>query len=185
MYFIRRPPLQTFARAVIAAAEHHPDLQLTLFARSIPRHAGKHRVIIGDALNPADLQNAMQGQDIVYVNLAGDLAAMGANIVAAMQTAGVRRVIAVSSIGIYETPLREVLRPYRALADVIEQSGLDYTILRPDWFTGADEVDYQITPKGRSETGGAVSRKSIADFVFKLFANPELHIGENLNISEP
>ena len=27
MYFIRRPPLQTFARAVIAAAEHHPDLQ--------------------------------------------------------------------------------------------------------------------------------------------------------------
>lgn len=55
----------------------------------------------------------MQGQDIVYVNLAGDLAAMGANIVAAMQAAGVRRVIAVSSIGIYKTPLREVLRPYR------------------------------------------------------------------------
>lgn len=89
----------SLARAVIATAERHPDFNLTLFARRIPRHAGKHRVIIGDARNPADLQAAMQGQDIVYVNLAGDLAAMGANIVAAMQAAGVRRVIAVSSIG--------------------------------------------------------------------------------------
>ncbi len=105
----------SLARAVIATAEHHPDFNLTLFARRAPRHTGKHRVIIGDALNPADLQNAMQGQDIVYVNLAGDLAAMGANIVAAMQTAGVRRVIAVSSIGIYETPLREILRPIAPL----------------------------------------------------------------------
>lgn len=175
----------SLARAVIAAAERHPDFNLTLFARRAPRHTGKHRVIIGDALNPADLQNAMQGQDIVYVNLAGDLAAMGANIVAAMQAAGVRRVIAVSSIGIYETPLREVLRPYRALTDVIEQSGLDYTILRPDWFTDADEVDYQITPKGQPEMGSAVSRKSIADFVCTLFAEPARHIGDNLNISKP
>ncbi|MGP1516700.1 MAG: NAD(P)H-binding protein [Ottowia sp.] len=175
----------SLARAVIATAERHPDFNLTLFARSTPRHTGKHRVIIGDALNPADLQNAMQGQDIVYINLADDLAAMGVNIITAMQAAGVRRVISVSSIGIYETPLREVLRPYRARADAIEQSGLDYTILRPDWFTDADEVDYQITPKGQPETGSAVSRKSIANFVCKLFANPGLHIGMDLNISKP
>ena len=110
---------------------------------------------------------------------------MGANIVAAMQAAGVRRVVAVSSIGIYDEPLRAVLRPYRALADVIEQSGLDYTILRPDWFTDTDEVDYQLTPKGQPERGGAVSRKSIADFVCGIFDEPDLYIGENLNISKP
>ena len=147
----------SLARAVIATAERNPALRLTLFARSAPHHADGQRVISGDALNPTDLQAAMQGQDIVYINLAGDLASMGANIVAAMQTAGVRRVIAVSSIGIYDEPLREILRPYRALADVIEQSGLDYTILRPDWFTDADEIDYQLTPKGQPETGSAVS----------------------------
>lgn len=167
----------SLARAVIATAACNPALRLTLFARSAPRHTDGQRVIIGDALNPADLQNAMQGQDIVYINLAGDLASMGANIVAAMQTAGVRRVIAVSSIGIYDEPLREVLPPYRALADLIEQSGLDYTILRPDWFTDADEIDYQLTPKGQPETGGAVSRKSIADFVCKIFAQPEWWTG--------
>mgnify|MGYP000149498258 CR=1 FL=1 len=149
----------SLARVIITATERHPAFNLTLFARSIPRHAGKHRIIIGDALNPADLQNAMQGQDIVYINLAGDLTAMGANIITAMQAAGVRRVIAVSSIGIYETPLREVLRPHRARADVIEQSGLNYTILRPDWFTDADEVDYPITPKKQPKMGSAVSKK--------------------------
>jgi len=110
---------------------------------------------------------------------------MGANIVAAMQATGVRRVIAISSIGIYDTPVRDILRPYRALADCIENSGLDYTILRPDWFTDADEMDYQLTPKGEPECGHAVSRKSIADFVCKLFADPAKYIGANLNISKP
>lgn len=67
---------------------------------------------------------------------------------------------------------------------MIEQSGLDYTILRPDWFTDADEVDYQITPKGQPEMGSAVSRKSIADFVCGIFDKPELCVGGNLNISK-
>ncbi len=175
----------SLAREVVAAAERHPDLRLTLFARRPKNAAKNHRTFAGDALNVADLTAAMAGQDVVYVNLAGDLGAMGANIVAAMQAAGVRRVVAVSSIGIYDEPLRAVLRPYRALADVIEQSGLDYTILRPDWFTDTDEVDYQLTPKGQPERGGAVSRKSIADFVCGIFDEPDLYIGENLNISKP
>ena len=122
----------SLARAVIATAERHPDFNLTLFARRAPRHTGKHRVIIGDALNHADLQNAMQGQDIVYINLAGDLAAMSANIVAAMQAVGVRRVIAVSSIGIYETPLREILDffPNREIQVIIHNIDLSGNEIR-------------------------------------------------------
>ena len=174
----------SLARQVIAIAEQNPDLRLTLFARQPKNFSKTHRSFAGNALNLADLTAAMQGQDIVYINLAGDLGAMGANIVAAMNAAGVHRVIAVPSIGIYNKPLRTVLRPYRDLADIIEQSGLDYTILRPDWFTHTDEIDYQIMPKGQPETGSAVSRKSIADFVCKIFEQPELWAGENLNISK-
>ena len=102
-----------------------------------------------------------------------------------MQETGVRRVIAISSIGIYLTPLKPVLLPYRKLADVIESSGLDYTILRPDWFTSSNEVDYAITQKGTPEKGTAISRKSIAAFVATLMQDPELHKNKNLGISKP
>ncbi|MCO6469526.1 MAG: NAD(P)H-binding protein, partial [Saprospiraceae bacterium] len=129
------------------------------------------------------VKNAVSGQDIVYVNLAGDLDTMSKNIVKAMQDEGVKRIIAISSIGIFDTPMKPVLKPYRALSNNIENSGLDYTILRPDWFTNGNEVDYEITHKGKPEIGGALSRKSIADFVGKLIANPENHMKENLGIS--
>lgn len=37
--------------------------------------------------------------------------------------------------------------------DVVENSGLEYTILRPDWFTSDNEIDYMITHKGEPEAG--------------------------------
>jgi hypothetical protein len=50
---------------------------------------------------------------------------MAKNIIIAMQKTGVKRIIAISSIGIYETPMKSVLIPYRKLADIIKGSGLD------------------------------------------------------------
>lgn len=179
----------SLAQYVIEALKDQDDLLLTLFARNtgkLKQNLTKNSTAIaGDAMNYNDVKNAVAGQDIVYVNLAGNLEAMITNIVKAMQETGVRRIIAISSIGIYDTPLRSVLIPYRKLADVIENSGLDYTILRPDWFTNANEVDYAITHKGEPESGAAISRKSIASFIATIVENPELHKNQNLGISKP
>lgn len=179
----------SLAHAVIAALKKLPETRLTLFVRRKSRLHGHDAdgttVIEGDAMDTAALQGAIRGQHIVYVNLAGDLEPMVRNIVQAMRKAGVKRIIAISSIGIYATPLKSVLRPYRALADVIEASGLDYTILRPEWFTDADEVDYALTHKGEPETGSAISRKSIAAFIATLVRDPTQHVKENLGISKP
>jgi len=131
------------------------------------------------------LKEAIKNQELVYVNLAGNLEEMTKNIVKAMQATGVKRIIAISSIGIYKTPLQSVLVPYRKLADVIESSGLEYTILRPDWFTNSNEVDYAITKKGEPEKGTAISRKSIAAFIATIVDNPEKWKNENLGISKP
>jgi hypothetical protein len=68
---------------------------------------------------------------------------------------------------------------------VIENSDLEYTILRPDWFTDSNEVDYAITHKGEPELGTAVSRRSVAEFISIIVENPDLYKNENLGISKP
>lgn len=177
----------SLATVVIDKLKGQKDIDLSLFARKKSRIAnpGDSSLIEGDATNYKDIRKAVEGQDIVYINLAGDLETMTKNIVKAMHDATVNRVIAISSIGIYNSPMDPVLKPYRKLADIIEASGLDYTILRPDWFTNANEVEYAITHKGEPEKGSAISRKSIAAFVTKIIENPELHKNENLGISKP
>ena len=177
----------SLAKYVIEAVKQLENIELTLFARNKKNIANQEKatIIQGDAMNYSDVVTAVKGQDIVYVNLAGNLEPMAKNIVTAMQNSGVKRIIAISSIGIYETPLKSVLIPYRKLADVIESSNLDYTILRPDWFTNSNEISYALTRKGTPETGSAISRKSIAAFVATLIENPDLHKKENLGISKP
>jgi uncharacterized protein YbjT (DUF2867 family) len=179
----------SLASYVIEAVKTFANVELTLFVRnknSLSKNIAEGCTIIeGNAMNYNDVKNAVTGQHTVYVNLAGNLEVMAKNIVKAMQGTGVKRIIAISSIGIYETPLKSVLVPYRKLADVIESSGLDYTILRPDWFSNANEIDYAITHKGEPETGTAISRRSIAAFISTLIENPDLHKNENLGISKP
>jgi uncharacterized protein YbjT (DUF2867 family) len=177
------------ARQVTDILLDRPAIQLTLFARNAQRLGKKDfsgvRVVEGDALHYEGLRDAIAGQDIVYVNLAGDLEAMTKNIARAMRETGVRRVILISSIGIYDKPLRPVLKPYRMAADVIETSGLDYTVLRPTWFTHADEVDYEITHKGQPEKGSVISQRSLATFIAEIIEQPEKYVRESLGINKP
>ncbi|HTE32637.1 MAG TPA: NAD(P)H-binding protein [Chryseolinea sp.] len=179
----------SLAQYVIEALKGLNEVELTLFVRNKNRLSTKVStgctLVEGDAMNYNDVEKAVSGHDIVYVNLAGHLETMAKNIVQAMEEMNVKRIIAISSIGIYQTPLRSVLIPYRRLADIVESSKLDYTILRPDWFTDADEIKYAITRKGEPEKGTAISRKSIAAFIATIIQSPELYTRENLGISKP
>lgn len=179
----------SLAQYVIEAAKPLENIQLKLFVRNknrLSKYLSEDcEVVEGDALNFNDIKNAIANQDVVYVNLEGNLETMTENIVKAMKEENVKRIIAISSIGIYNEPLRPVLEPYRKLADIIENSDLDYTILRPDWFTNADEIDYVLTKKCEPEIGSAISRKSIANIVSKLMNYPNLYVKENLGISKP
>ena len=81
----------------------------------------------------------------------------------------VKKIILISSVGIYDVPLNSLLRRYRYAADVIEASNLEYTILRPTWFTNADEVDFETTRKGDPEKGSVISQKKPRDFDSKNY----------------
>src|SRR6266498_4644062 len=177
------------AKHVIDILAKKDDINLTLFLRNKNKlrnkDVSKARIIEGNVLDYDQLKDAIQGQDIVYANLAGDLEVMAKNIVKAMDETGVKKLIFISSIGIYDIPLRPVLKPYRKAANVIEESGLDYAILRPTWFTNADEVDYEITRKGEPEKGSVISQKSLATFITKIIESPEKYSRENLGINKP
>ena len=177
------------ARKVTAMLAEKEDVKLSLFLRRASRLTGVDttvtKVIEGDVLNFNQLKAALSGQDIVYANLAGNLESMAHNIVKAMQLNGVNKLIFISSIGIYDTPLRSVLIPYRRAADVFEASDLDYTILRPTWFTNAEEVDYELTRKGEPEKGSVISQKSLATFITKIIETPEKYCRQNLSINKP
>jgi uncharacterized protein YbjT (DUF2867 family) len=169
------------------------DARLTLYLRDSRRlqhlESNRVRVVEGDVLDTTKLAKAMAGQHVVYANLAGDLERMASSVVAAMHEAGVRRLIWISSMGIYgEVPgerYGHVLDPYRDSARIIEDSELEYTILRPGWYTNADEIDYETTQKGEPFRGHDVSRKSVASLVVKLATTPGLEVRTSLGVNRP
>ena len=140
-------------------------------------------------LDASALRDAMQGQDVVYANLAGDMARQAHAIIDAMHAVGLKRLIFVSSMGIYgEVPgetYRSVLDPYRDSAAEIEKSDLDYTILRPGWFTHDKEVSYRITQMGEPFEGHDVSLDSLSDLITKLATDPGLHLRCSIGVSSP
>ncbi|HGO5815431.1 TPA: NAD(P)H-binding protein [Mannheimia haemolytica] len=162
----------SLANVVIPELLKDDNVQLTLFVRR-PQSVAKFqservKIVQGDVLDFNALTQVMQGIDAVYTGLAGNLKPMAENVVKAMNEAQVKRLVWISSMGIYGETGEEhgaILEPYRQSAALIEASELDYTIVRPGWFTNGSEVQYQLTHKGEAFKGYSVSRKSIADFV--------------------
>lgn len=171
------------------------DAHLTLFARHrIVSDNSREDAVTGDVKDPVSLEGAVAGQDIVFAALSGDMADYARSIVAAMEKTGVARLIFISSMGIYDeipdslgggnVSQNPVLRPYREAADVIKSSSLDYTVIRPGWFTSGP-VDYEVTHKGEPFGGHDVSVGSIADAVRKIVEDPALYSHESIGINTP
>lgn len=174
------------------------DDQLTLFSRSADRlsiNGDREKAMSGNVLSDADLDKALAGQDAVFVALSGNLGKFAQSIVKAMDRNNVSRLVFITSMGIYnEIPasvgasgnLRSnpVLQSYRDAADVIEASDLNYTIIRPGWFTGGP-VDYEVTHKGEPFGGHDVSISSIADLAKRLLDDDSLYSHDSVGINTP
>ncbi|WOE33944.1 SDR family oxidoreductase [Acinetobacter baumannii] len=187
------------AKWAVEMLANQKNIQQTLFVRdakklvTIPNNA---KVVQGDVLNLEQLTQVVKDQDIVYANLAGELEAQTQNIIAAMKEAGVKRIIFVNSLGIYdevkgkfgEWNTKEIgayLGPYRKAADLLEASDLDYTILRAAWLMDEDEIDYETTERHENFKGSVVSRKSIAALVVKIILEPSFASRKNLGVNKP
>ncbi|EOH71896.1 SDR family oxidoreductase [Enterococcus malodoratus] len=181
----------------LLAQDVHQKLFLRNSARLSIDDPVKESLIEGNATSLFDLEQALTGVDIVYANLAGKIVEEAQNLVAAMKAKKVKRLIWISTLGIYdEVPGNYgkwnheqldggYLEAYSKAARVIEDSGLDYTIIRPAWLTDQEEVDYELTKKGEVFKGTEVSRKSIADLVTKIIDTPNSFVGDSLGVNKP
>jgi uncharacterized protein YbjT (DUF2867 family) len=169
-----------------------PAVTLTLYLRRAGRLKNptpdRVRIVEGDVLEEATLRDAMRDQDIVYANMSGDMAAQARIIIDAMHAAGLKRLIFVSSMGIYgEVPgetYRGVLDPYRDSAALIEASDLDYTILRPGWFTSESEGPCRLTQKGEPFLGHDVALESLSALIARIVTTPELYLRCSIGVSD-
>lgn len=174
------------------------DCRLTLFAR----HAGKVytdteriRAVSGDAEKTEELKAAMHGQDVVYCAISGDaLPQIAQNIVAAMQETGVKRLIFMAAVGIYNEIPEQIdgednldnepaQIPNRKAADIVESSGLDYTVLRPGYLGEGREDDFVLTVKGEAAKGYTTPIPALVKLAVQLILQDELYVKESISIT--
>ncbi|EIA6622680.1 oxidoreductase [Enterococcus faecalis] len=178
------------------------DVLLTLGLRNPSRLqnlSGNSRVILSDVdLNRQDqVEAAVEEQDLVFV-AAVDHDKQNRptkNVIAAMKTTGVKRVLYTNILGLYnEVPgefgrwnlaqvrsgLNAAITSDRLLAD----SGVDYTTLRLPWLNNRDEIKYEVTHKDETYVGVSGSRKSIADLILRIISDPTLYSKGSIGIAD-
>lgn len=176
------------------------DATLTLYLRQAKRLSQvdpqRETVVEGDVNDYTTLKAAMAGQDLVLADLGGTFEPMAQNIVRAMSETGVQRLLYITGLGLYhELPAKfgawlersighAVMEDTRRAAKLIEDSSLNYTIIRAGYMTNKDEIDYELTEKGETFKGTTISRKSIADLIVKIAKNPTLHSRSSLGITK-
>ncbi|VDG20422.1 NAD(P)H-binding protein [Lactiplantibacillus mudanjiangensis] len=177
------------------------DAHLTLVLRNakcLPViSATRETIIEGDVSDSQLLARVMVKQDVVYANLAGNMAVLAQRIVDVMTKNEIKPLIWVTGSGLYhETPEpfgswveamvgHAAKEDTRRAAAVIEASKLNYMIIRAAYMTDDPKIDYELTQKGEQFRGTIISRASIADLILKIIADPQKYRRTSLGISQP
>lgn len=161
------------------------DYYLTLVCRHASRLKAdpkREQTVNVDATDVQTLKNVVAGQDIVFsACYTSNLADIARCIVQAMEETDVSRLLFTAAMGIYnEIPddvdpqdnvdNNPIQRPNRDGALIVESSGLNYTILRPGYFTRSSGP-YDVTYKGQPVTGYHTAYSSIIEVAAKLMEN--------------
>jgi nucleoside-diphosphate-sugar epimerase len=179
------------------------NVNLTLVLKDSKRLASlsqnpRVKIIEGDIEDFDVVNQAMQGQDLVYVSNV-DIThgnSITVNVIQAMLNNNVKRVISSNAIGIYDEVQGEFGRMNRDAIDyvfteivnsenLLVNSGLGYTILRLPWLNSNKEINYTVTTRYQKFYGDYVSRQSVADLVLKIIDNPEYGLNDSLALADP
>ena len=173
------------------------DIALSVFVRNPAKLDGMDmtgvNIIQGDALKAEDVKRAMEGQEVLLCSLEGDVLAMAKNIVAALETTSVKRIIWITGMGIhYEIKgLRGKMlnmlakqRPdYIEAADTIAASKAVTTLLRCPEIKDGENTKYFLTKEGEQPSHWTIERSGIAQCMYDMIENEALGVNECLGIT--
>lgn len=173
------------------------DVELTVFVRNPAKFEGMDMsgtaIVHGDALNAADVKKAMEGQDVLLCSLEGDVLTMAKNIVAALETTSVKRIIWITGMGIHHEigglrgKMLDMLakqRPeYITAADTIAVSSVVTTLLRCPGIQNGDNTVYYLTKEGENPRKGNIDRAAIAQCMADMIEDETLGVNESLGIT--
>lgn len=187
--------------ARFVTAELAPKMDLLLTSRQASPH-----ITSLDVLDLEALTNYLQQQPVamVYANLGvhGQQAEAARNVIAAMEAAQVQRLIWVATAGIYdEIPAERKAQVYKIFgdphdpttyfgeqavaADLIQQSSLDYTIIRPHTLTDDPTIQPILSQTDRGPIlGQPISRKSVAHWITQVLLDPTLYSRQSVALSK-
>ena len=156
------------------------------------------RVVGGDATDPAQVDPAMAGQDAVIEAIGGhtpflrtDLERKAAQtLVDSMKRNGVRRLVVISVLGagdstdqagfFYEhllmpTFLRGAMKDKDAMEQVVQNSDIDFVLVRPPMLTGGEATGSVQVVEG-DETAHKITRADLAQFLVDQLTS-DAHLG--------
>ncbi|SDK31255.1 NAD(P)H-binding protein [Lacicoccus qingdaonensis] len=179
------------------------DHDIVLFARNASGRleaadADKETVIDGDFKDRDVLKRAISGADVVYLNEMADTNGIE-NIIEVMEETEVSRLVAASVLDIYDDVAGEfgrwndniignlpVMQVHKENAQSVEDSGLDYTLLRLTWlYDDAEKESYSTTDKGEPFVGAQVTRNAVARMVMDIIQDPSKFSRESPGVFEP
>ena len=182
---------------------------VTAFARSPEKlnlSDAKLRLVAGDAMNLSDVTGAVAGHEAVVVTLGAGMSRKSKirsqgtmNVIKAMQTHGVRRLIAQSTLGAHDSwptlnfwwkrvmfgaLLAPVFRDHELQEQLVEASGLDWTIVRPAAFTDKATTRPVIedVPNSASGLDLKIARSELARFLTRQLSDKK-YIGRAVGLS--
>jgi len=170
-----------------ALAQGHRVAALVRDPAKLPADRQGVTPIVGDVLDPVAVEDCVRGTDAVICVLgtrpgSEPIEARGTRtILTAMQSQQVRRLIAVTSMGVGDSAeqmsfffnllmkltLKKIMAAKEEQERLIRESGLDWTIVRPGGLTDGPRTGGYASGLDKSIRARRVARADVAEFVLK------------------
>jgi putative NADH-flavin reductase len=183
-------------KVLLTHLQSSKNLDITCYVRSPEKLSSfkNLKLIKGDITDQSSLSKSMKDMEIVITLLSGDTVKIQAeNVIKSMKENNIKRIIWMTGMGIHHEvpgPIKEILdklvesQPnYVAAANLVMNSGLEYTLLRGAHLTDGNNKKYYTQKEGEPLRCNTCDRIAIAEFIGEIIDNFELYKNVSIGLT--